>query len=217
MCFQLLEADRRMSNVNLLDKKSKGLWVQTERKAHEAWAALIRKSPMAAQIMHVLTANVGDHNAVVISQKNLARLVRGSERGVRDAIRLLCADNWLEVAQIGGRGTVNAYILNDRVVWTEARDKLKYSLFSATVVVSEDEQPDQAQLRKKEALRPIPRVMTGERQLPAGDGLPPPSEPPFPGFEPELPAITEPERGGEPKAFGDLIQRLKIPKPNDEV
>lgn len=200
-----------MQNMNLLDKRSRGHWVQTERKAHEAWAALIRKSPMAAQIMHVLTAQVGEHNAVVISQKNLARLVQGSERGVRDAIRLLCADNWLEVRQIGGRGTVNAYVLNDRVVWSEARDKLRYSLFSATVLVSEDEQPDQEQLGKQEALRPLPRVMAGEHQLPAGDGLPPPSEPPLPGLEPDLPAIKEAERYGEPKPIGDLVSRFRLP------
>lgn len=51
------------------EKKPPGNWVQTERKAHEAWAALIRKSPMAAQVMHYLTSRIGEHNAVVISQK----------------------------------------------------------------------------------------------------------------------------------------------------
>ncbi len=67
----------------LQQPRLRGNWVQTERAAHEAWAALIRKSPLAAQVMHILTSQVGEHNAVVISQKTLARLVEASERGVR--------------------------------------------------------------------------------------------------------------------------------------
>lgn len=178
-----------MSNmIEQFDRQSKGHWVQTERKAHEAWAALIRKSPMAAQVMHVLTARVGEHNAVVISQKNLARLVEGSERGVRDAIKLLCEENWLEIRQIGGRGTVNAHIINDRVAWNGKRDGIRYSLFSANVIVSDDEQPDAQQLGSQEPIRHVPRIYPGERQLPTGPGLPPPSQPHLDGLEPNIPA-----------------------------
>ena len=162
--------------------------MQTERAAHEAWAALIRKSPLAAQVMHILTSQVEEHNAVVISQKVLAGLVEGSERGVRDALTLLKKDRWIEMRQIGGRGTVNAYIINDRVAWSGKRDGIRYSLFSARVVISEEEQPDQDQLDQLEPLRRIPSVYNGESQLPSGDGLPPPSEPDLPGMEPDLPS-----------------------------
>lgn len=172
----------------LPERRPRGNWVQTERAAHEAWAALIRKSPLAAQVMHILTSQVGEHNAVVISQKVLADLVEGSERGVRGALALLKRDRWIEMRQIGGRGTVNAYIINDRVAWSGKRDGIRYSLFSARVVVSEAEQPDQDQLDQLEPLRRIPSVYNGEDQLPSGDGLPPPSEPTLPGMEPDLPA-----------------------------
>lgn len=172
--------------------RNRGHWVQTERAAHEAWAALIRKSPLAAQIMHVLTAQVGENNAVVMSQKNLARMVQGSERGVRDALRLLTGDNWLQVAQIGGRGTVNAYVLNDRVVWSGKRDGIRHSLFSATVIATDDEQPAGVSIDGLPALRRVPSIFSGERQLPSGDGLPPPSQPFLGGLEPDLPAT---ERG----------------------
>lgn len=172
----------------LPERRPRGNWVQTERAAHEAWAALIRKSPLAAQVMHILTSQVGEHNAVVISQKVLADLVEGSERGVRGALSLLKKDRWIEMRQIGGRGTVNAYIINDRVAWSGKRDGIRYSLFSARVVVSEAEQPDQDQLDQLEPLRRIPSVYNGEGQLPSGDGLPPPSEPSLPGMEPELPS-----------------------------
>jgi hypothetical protein len=173
------------------EKKAKGQWVQTERKAHEAWAALIRKSPMAAQVMHILTSRIGEHNAVVISQKNLARLVEGSERGVRDALALLKDDNWIEVRQIGGRGTVNAHIVNDRVAWSGKRDGIRYSLFSASVILSDDEQPDVEKLGEQEPLRRLP--MIGEHQIPNGPGLSPPSQPDLPTMEAGLPATGETE------------------------
>lgn len=173
------------------ERKAKGQWVQTERKAHEAWAALIRKSPMAAQVMHILTSQIGEHNAVVISQKNLARLVQGSERGVRDALTLLKEDNWIEVRQIGGRGTVNAHIVNDRVAWSGKRDGIRYSLFSANVILSDDEQPDIEQLDKQKPLRRLP--MIGEHQIPNGPGLAPPSQPDLPTMEASLPATGETE------------------------
>ncbi len=180
-----------MSDPSSLDRKPKGQWVQTERKAHEAWAALIRKSPMAAQIMHLLTAQVGDGNAVLMSQKNLARLVQGSERGVRDALKLLSSDNWIEIRQVGGRGTVNAYVINDRVAWTGKRDGIRYSLFSANVIVSDDEQPDAGELGHQAPLRRLP--IAGESQLPSGPGLPPPSQPFLNDLEPRLPATSTEE------------------------
>ena len=177
----------------LPERRTRGNWVQTERAAHEAWAALIRKSPLAAQVMHILTSQVGEHNAVVISQKALAQLVAGSERGVRDALTLLKKDRWIEMRQIGGRGTVNAYILNDRVAWSGKRDGIRYSLFSARVVISDEEQPDRDELDHLEPLRRIPSIYPSEQQLPSGDGLPPPSEPALPGMEPNLPATSMPE------------------------
>ena len=186
-----------MTRAELIDRRPhRGTWLQTERAAHEAWARLIDKSPLAAKIMHVLTARVGNHNAAVISQKNLARLAHASERGVRDALRVLEADRWLEMRQIGGGGTVNAYVLNDRVVWSGKRDGIRYSLFSAAVVVSDDEQPDAAELEHQEPLRRVPTLHPGERQLPGGPGLPPVSQPFFEGMEPDLPAIDQRETEG---------------------
>jgi DNA-binding transcriptional MocR family regulator len=92
-------------------------WVQTERAAHEAWAALIAKAPKAAQLMHILTARVGEHNAVVISQKTLRSLMGCSRPTVQRALDVLSQDKWIEIRQIGESGTVNAYVINDRVAW----------------------------------------------------------------------------------------------------
>lgn len=167
----------------------RGSWVQTERAAHEAWAALMRASPRAAELMHHLVARVGENNAVVISQDDLAQLMGKSRRTIIRAAQDLSEANWIEIRQIGKSGGVNAYVINDRVAWSGKRDGIRYSLFSASVVLSDREQPDAAELGKQEPLRRLPKI--GEEQLPAGPGLPPPSEPTFPGLEPELPAANQ--------------------------
>ncbi len=191
--------------MSLMTQKPKGQWVQTDRSSHELWAALTRKSPLAAQLMHLLAARVGDHNAVVISQGTLAKLAGASRRGVQNAIAILERERWIELRQIGDRGTVNAHIINDRVVWSGPRDGLRYSLFSAVVVISDQEQPDRDNLGAQEPLRSLPRLFPEERQLPTGTGLPPPSEPALPGMEPDLPALSEPERGAEARPIGSLL------------
>lgn len=177
-------------------KELSGKWVQTERSGHEAFAALIARSPLAARIMHLLVARVGDHNAVVISQGVLAELAGASRQGVQKALGILKQDRWIEARQIGDRATVNAYVLNDRVAWHGPRDGLRYSLFTATVVTSSAEQPDSTELDRNHDLRPLRRLPTiyrGEQQLPSGDGLPPPSQPFFSGMEPNLPAVDLPD------------------------
>ena len=175
------------------DKAPSGRWLQTERAAHEAWAKLISEAPKAAQLMHLLVARIGENNAVVISQKNLIRLMGASRPTVQRAVKKLRDELWIEVRQIGDRGTTNAYVVNDRVAWLGRRDGIRYSLFSAAVVISDDEQPDAAELDRQEPLRQIPSIGRGEQQLPTGPGLPPPSEPTFPGMEVDLPAKALPD------------------------
>lgn len=174
------------------EKRSRGSWIQTERSLHERWAQFLalKGAVAASRVMHLLLGRLGDHNAVVISQKALAGILKCDERTVRRAVAMLREHNWLETRQIGDRGTVNAYIINDRVAWTGARDGIRYSLFSANVIVADNEQPDRDDLENLAPLNRIPSLFTGERQLPTGDGLPPPSQPSIPGMEPDLPSIA---------------------------
>lgn len=169
-----------------------GTWVQTDRKGHEAFSQLILRKPRAAALMHLLISRMGEHNAVVASRKNLARLMDCHPNTVDKAIDDLVTRNWVEVRQTGGTGSTNAYIINDRIAWSGKRDGIRYSLFSASVLVSDDDQPDQLELDNKRPLHRIPRMLPGEQQLPTGDGLPPPSEPSLPGMEYDLPALREP-------------------------
>lgn len=185
--------------------------MQTDRASHEAWARLSVSNPKAGALLHLLAARVHDQNAVVASHKTLAGLLGvRSVTTVKTALTALVAGNWLEVRQIGENGTVNAYVLNDRVVWSGPREGLRYSLFTATVLVSDAEQPDRDQLGQEEPLRHLPRLFSGEQQLPAGAGLPPPSEPNLPGLEPDLPALAEADRDPmeEPQSLGLITSRL---------
>lgn len=190
--------DMKLSRSTLPAKKPRGHFVQTDRAAHEAWARLGTKYPAASALLHVLAANVGEKNSIVASHKVLAKLMGSSPSTVKRALKILEAGNWIEIAQIGANGTVNAYVLNSRVVWTEGRDKLRYSRLQAEVLLSEEEQPAGALDSDKEALHQLPRI--GELQIPAGEGLPPVSQPSFPGLEPDLPTA-----GNIPQSENDEI------------
>ncbi len=172
-------------------KPKVGQWVQTERKAHEAWAKLIGRKPRAAMLLHHLVAQMGHQNAVVVPQRVLAKLMNCSQETVKRAVADLVAERWIQVVKLNGPGTVNAYVVNDRVAWGQPRDQLRLSAFSATVVADyEDQDPtalDHADLRR------IPTLYPGERQLPAGPGEPPPSQAILDGLEPDLPFLTEEE------------------------
>lgn len=168
-------------------------WVQTEREAHEGFSKLTLRKPTAAALLHRFIAQMGDQNAVVISQALLAEQLGVSDRTVRAAIATLSAEKWIQVVRIG-KGRECAYIVNDRVAWSGPREGLRRSLFRANIVVAEE---DQEPLTLEETpLRRIPTIYPGERQLPSGEGLPPPSQPFLNGMEPDLPALQreEPEQ-----------------------
>lgn len=134
--------------------------------------------------MHLLAARVGEHNAVVISQGTLAKLAGASRRGVQNAIAILVQDRWIELRQIGERGTINAHVINDRAIWIGSRDGLRYSLFSAMVVVSEEEQPDREELDNLAPFGNYPAyILMSGNCLPAMASLRLVSHP-FPGWRP---------------------------------
>jgi len=169
-------------------------WVQTERAAHEAWAQLVRTNGRAAALLHVLVANMDSQAAVVASRATLAQLVGYSEATVKRAVADLRADRWIEVVQLGGKGGVNAYVVNSRVAWADSRDKLGRAVFRATVVTTKAEQTDGIDTS---SLRQIPTLYPGEQQLPSGPGAEPPSQPALDGMEPDLPAVQELEARGQ--------------------
>jgi len=177
--------DSTAAKIGTPAKNKIGQWVQTERKAHEAWANLIGRKPRAAMLLHHLVAQMGHQNAVVVPQKVLAKLMKCSQETVKRAVADLVAERWVQVVKLNGPGTVNAYVVNDRVAWGQPRDQLRLSAFSATVVADHDDQ-DATTLDHTD-LRRIPTLYPGEQQLPSGPHEDPPSQPCLPDMEPDLP------------------------------
>jgi len=164
-------------------------WVQTERAAHEAWAKLAMNSPRAAALMHHLVANMGSQNAVVVNQKTLSKMLGCTVRTVQRAVADLVADRWIQAVNLGGAGTVNAYVINDQIAWGEKRElRPRLSMFSARVIADSEDQ-DALTLERTE-LRRLPMLYPGERQLPTGPGEDPPSQPSLTGLEADLPAVS---------------------------
>lgn len=198
-----------IETVGVPAKNKAGHWVQTERAAHEAWASLIARKPRAAQLLHHLVAQMGHQNAVVVSQKVLAQLMGVDTRTVSRSVAVLVEEHWVQVIRIG-KGKEAAYVVNDRVAWGQPRDQLRLSTFSATVVADLDDQDEDF---PPVDLRRIPTLYPGERQLPNGAGLAPPSQPALDGMEHDLPAVVLDERGNEwevDQKTGELQGRISV-------
>ena len=165
-------------------------WVQTERKAHEAWAKLTVQSPKAAAVMHHLVANMGHQNAVVIAQKTLAKMLGCSLRTIKYAVADLVDGNWVQVVQIGQHGTINAYVVNSAVAWGESREQMgRLSVFHAAVVADAEDQTEETLGRKE--LRKLPIIYPPEQAIMHGDGEPG-AQTILPGFEPVIEGLPRP-------------------------
>jgi Crp-like helix-turn-helix domain len=172
-----------------LPEKKHAPWVQTERKAHEAWGRLVTSSPRAAALLHQLVAHMDESAAVVTTHSTLAKMCGCSPETIKRAIKDLQLGNWIQVVQIGGKGAALAFVINSRVAWATSRDMLHLAVFSARVIADRSDQNDVCLSTEK--LRRIPVLHPGELQLPTGDGLPPPSQSSFDGLEPDLPQILQ--------------------------
>lgn len=169
------------------DKHSR--WIQTEASAHEAWARLILKHKNAAAFMHLLVSRMDRNtNAVVASHAVLAKLLGCTTRSIRNYIAVLEGDRWIQVVSLG-KGATNAYVVNSMVAWSQNRENLKYSTFSAQIIADADDQIQTA--ISTGDLRKIPVLFSGdEQQLPSGArGTEPPVQTLLDGTEPELPSI----------------------------
>ena len=174
-------------------------WVQTDKKAHEAWAKFTLQKPTASALLHYMCAYMVDQNALVIAQATLAKRLGVSTRTVATAISDLAGAQWIQVVRLG-KGKECAYVVNDRVAWDKPRSKLNLSLFSASVVADADDQDE----LEGPALKRIPVLFPGEQQLPSGPGEEPPSQPSIPGMEPDLPSIqAELEARGQKRLLID--------------
>jgi hypothetical protein len=109
--------------------------------------------------MHVLVANMDEKGALVTSHKVLAELCSVSVMTIRRAVDTLTKLNFIQTIRIGSeRGGALAYIVNSRIAWADKRANIRYAKFSATVLVSSEEQ----NVLDGPPLRQIPRIQVEE-------------------------------------------------------
>ena len=179
---------------NLHQPSDRGTWVQTERAGHEAWAQLIDQAPRAAQLLHVLVANMDKTGALIASHATLAKLTGVSPATTKRALKVLTEQAWVQTIRLGGdRGGALAYVVNSRIAWADKRENLQYARFNARVIVSSEDQEDLG----NKPLKKIPATLPGEIQLPSGEGMAPPVQDSLDGLLPNMPALPANAEGDE--------------------
>ena len=139
-------------------------WVQTERKAHEAWGMLCLTAPKAAATLHQLIALMGSGNTVVVSMPDLKDILGFSIRTLYRAVETLEDQNWIQRIKVSGN--VYGFAVNSEVVWAGFRGaKYDGGVFNANIVA-----PKADILKSRRELRRVPLIFPPERALPAETG-----------------------------------------------
>ena len=145
----------------------KQTWVQTEREVHLKWGRLALQKPAAAAIMHQLIALMDRSNAVAISHGTLANLTGVHETTIKRGLKYLRANKWIQQVRLGRRGTVNVYVINSRVAWSDYRDNMRLAVFSAQIIADAFDQTKET--LEIDDLQTVPIIHPPEQALPSGD------------------------------------------------
>lgn len=162
-----------MEKEKIARKREPSDFVQISRKSMKEIRLLSDKNKLSLKILMILAEKMNRQNAVVVSQKTLCQLLGKGRTSIYNAIKILEDGRWLKTLKIG---TANAYIINERVFWTDLTDKRRYAIFSASVIVSEDEQEISAEDWDAIEIKHFPFL---EKKIPVivgDDSLPPPDQ-----------------------------------------
>lgn len=171
--------DEKNKLVDLIEKervekkKLPSDFVQLSRKAMKEIRILAETNKLSLKILMILAEKMNRQNAVVVSQKTLCQLVGKGRTSVYNAVKTLEDGRWLKILKIG---TANAYIVNERVFWSDLTDKRRYAIFSANVIVSEDEQEMSAEDWDAIETKHFPFLDSKTPIIIGDDDLPPPDQ-----------------------------------------
>jgi len=110
-------------------------FVQFTRKGMTKLSKL--RNGLSHALFHYLAKEMGDDNAVIVSQQTLASIMDTSRISVNQAIKELESHELLKICKVGNQ---NIYCLNAHVVWTQEKTKLHLARFKAAVIISDKEQ-----------------------------------------------------------------------------
>ena len=158
-----------------MEEKSENYnFIQLQKGYMKQWRELIKKQPLAVEIMFYFMEVMGrTSNAVVCSYKTLQEITGYSRPSVARAIKHLRENNWIDSVKIG---SATAYAVNERVAWQARKNQRKYAVFSAVVVASESEQDSNFSELASKPIRHIPLIDEHERVVISNEELPPPDQ-----------------------------------------
>lgn len=96
----------------------------------------IAESPLATKIYFLIIEKMNNKNALVASYQFFMDYFGMSKSSVRRAIRVLEAEN---VLQIKRRGGITVYLLNPQIVWKGKGSHVRYCEFEGNIVFTETE------------------------------------------------------------------------------
>lgn len=171
---QVVRLSDQLVSEKISQRLSRNLdFVQVARSELRAIAELGSKNSLALQVLMMLAQSMNKQNAVVMSFETMQRLTNKSRSTLSRAIAVLKKDQWIQVVKIG---TVNAYVLNEAVFWTDRGDKRKYATFTAQVVTTLDEQEKDLRANQDVKLQRVPLVEKNENAILTEEELTPPDQ-----------------------------------------
>lgn len=159
---------RRMEEAEVEARKNRD-FVQLSRRTMDDLARLVDRAPGAMKLLMVIGKRMGRTNALVASQQTLGKLAGMSESSVKRSIKVLKDERWIATLRVG---SATAYVVNANVLWTSVAT-LKVAAFAATVVTTNEENPEAAN-EPQPKLRHFPFVEPGERAVLDGELPEPP-------------------------------------------
>jgi len=114
-------------------------FIQMNKTTYELEDKLMKDNPLAYRIWRFLANNMDNYNAVIVSYATMMGIFDVSRMTLYRAIKTLADGNYLRIYKTG---TANVYALNDTMVWNSWGSNKQYSKFSASVIISEDEQSE---------------------------------------------------------------------------
>lgn len=151
-------------------------FVQLDRATMRAIRELTSKSPTATKILMLMAEKMNKQNAIMITNKAIEGITGASAPTITKSLALLKKENWIKVMKVG---TSNAYFVNSAVFWTSKIKNKKFAEFTANIVTSESEQPDNFEKWDDIKLRYMPLVdhkPDQERITLSDEDIPPPDQ-----------------------------------------
>lgn len=152
------------------EKPSTFGWLQLEKKAAKELQSLAIRSPAAMGTLMYMVNHMSRSNALVVSQKAMAKELGISLKSVGNSVKLLALHHFIETIKVGN---TSVYVVNSRVAWQGERGA-RYAAFGADVIALESEQDHP--IDDQPGLKSVPQLRQGERLMVGNEPVEPPDQ-----------------------------------------